>query len=138
MRLPSAKLLELIRSWLSEARAGGPGVLSADGSGLMIYGDIGGAAYIRADGTIEIEAEIPSSAWSTNPNMLTSILVCASKCRPALAELLPERPILAEDCISCSASGWISVGAVTLVCGDCYGLGWVSLPNTSLERTREG
>jgi hypothetical protein len=138
VRRPSAKLLELISGWLSDARAGGTGVLNSDGSGLMIYGDIGGAAYIRADGSIAIEEELPGSSWSANPNMLIAILVCASRRRPALAELLPDRAALDKDCVPCGATGWLAVGELTLVCEACSGLGWVAPPNTSLERTREG
>ncbi len=140
MRQPSSKLLEYVRGWIADAKSGAAGTLNADGSGVMIYGDIGGSAYIRADGSIEIEVadEVPGNTWRTDPNIRTVALVCASKRGPIFAELLPERPTHAEDCGSCEGTGWMTVGALTAVCGMCLGLGWLSRPTKSLERTREG
>lgn len=127
LRPPSDKLLQLIRGWIADARAGDHvGMLNADYTGLLIYGDIGGAAYIRADGSIDIEDDLPGSSWSTDPNILTSVLVCAVKRRPELAELLPERKALDTNCADCGATGWETLGSITIICEICHGLGWVS------------
>jgi len=140
MRNASASLLSQIREWIAEAQLRVPGALSADGCGVMIYADIGGAAYIHADGRIEVEPAdaVPGNAWREDPDVVTAILVTAAKRRPALAELLPERPAYANDCGVCGATGWVHVGVLTTVCGYCHGLGWLAPPNKSLERTREG
>jgi hypothetical protein len=140
MRNASASLLSQVREWIAEAKLEFPGALSTDGSGVMIYGDIGGAAYIHADGRIEVEPTdaVPGNAWREDPDVLTAILVAAAKRRPALAELLPERPTHANDCGVCGVTGWVHVGGLTTVCGTCHGMGWLAPPNKSLERTREG
>ena len=139
MREPTASLLSQIREWIAEAKHGFPGALSADGSGVMIYGDIGGAAYIYADGRIEVEPAdaVPGNAWREDPEVITAILVAAARRRPALAELLPDRPAQVSDCGVCGVSGWVHVGSLTIICGTCHGLGWLAPPDTSLERTRE-
>src|SRR3954462_8888817 len=140
MRDASASLLSQVREWIAEAKAGFAAALSTDGRGVMIYGDIGGAAYIYADGRIEVEPAdaVPGNAWREDPDVITAILVTAAKRRPALAELLPDRPAEASDCGVCGVSGWVHVAGLTTVCGKCHGLGWLTPPNKSLERTREG
>jgi len=126
--MPSSTLLRQVGEWLAEARAGDPAALSSDRSGVMIYGDIGGAAYIRADGSVVLEAwdDLPDNQWRADPAFLCSVLVSAAKKRPVLAELLPSRPRAAADCDACGGSGWIWIGTVELVCAHCHGLGWRS------------
>src|SRR3954447_9120451 len=103
MREASASLLSQVRDWIAEAKQGLPGALSTDGSGVMIYGDIGGAAYIYADGRIEVEPadSVPGNTWREDSEVITAVLVAAAKRRPALAELLPEKPAQASDCGVC-------------------------------------
>jgi hypothetical protein len=139
MRRASASLLAQVREWIAEAKLKSPGSLSANGDGVMIYGDIGGAAYIHSDGRIEVEPAdaVPGNVWREDPGVLTAILVAAAKRRPALAELLPVKPIDANGCGVCEGTGWVRVAGLTTVCGACHGLGWLSPPDTSLERTPE-
>jgi hypothetical protein len=140
MRNASASLLSQVREWIAKAKHEFPGALSTDGSGVMIYGDIGGAAYIYADGRIEVEPAdvVPGNGWREDPDVIAAILVAAAKRRPALTELLPDRPAHASDCGVCGVTGWVHIGGLTTVCGTCHGLGWLAPPNKSLERTREG
>jgi len=140
MRSASASLLSQVHNWIVDAKVRFPGALSSDGSGVMIYGDIGGAAYIYEDGRIEVEPAdaVPGNTWREDPNVVIAAVVAAAKRRPALAELLPLRPSDAGDCGACNGSGWIQIAGLSTVCGTCYGLGWLARPNTSLERTREG
>jgi len=137
MKSPSDALLKLIAEWIAEAKALHPGSLNSDGTGLMIYGDVGGAAYVRADGSIEIEPwdEFPENAWHSDTNFVYAALVAAAKKRPALAELLPDRHPGALDCTDCSGSGSLMFGSSELGCASCYGLGWhlyVDPPNPTV------
>jgi hypothetical protein len=104
----------------------------------MIYGDIGGAAYIHPDASIEIEPwdNYPDNSWLSEPGVRYAVLTIAAKKRPALKELLPPRPEAADDCGKCTGSGWLQIGALEVVCDACHGLGWPSPPHKSLERTR--
>lgn len=122
----SSALSALISAWLEDAHARAPASLSKDGRGLMIFGDVGGAAYLYADGTVVLEPwdALPESAWRADPAFLTGVLVSAAKKRPALVELLPRRPSAAGDCPICNATGWRSIGTTPLVCSSCHGLGW--------------
>ncbi len=126
--MPSSNLLRQVSDWLADARARHLDTLSTDGSGVMIYGDVGGAAYIRADGSIFLQAwqDVPDNHSRADPGFLHSALVSAAKNRPILAELLPSRPSGPVDCDACKASGWITIGATELVCSRCHGLGWRS------------
>ena len=137
--MASANLLKLIDQWLAEARTSFPAALNRDGSGVMIYGDVGGAAYIRSDGSVELEAwdDYPGNSWLSEPlGVRYAILTIAAKKRPALVELLPLRPAAADDCVKCGQTGWRKIGPLEVACEVCHGLGWISPPNNSLELTR--
>ncbi len=122
----SSSLAALITTWLAEARAEGPAAVSRDGQGLLIYGDLGGAAYLYKDGHVELEPwdETAENAWREDPGFRTAVLVSASRRRPELAELLPRRPHGATPCGACSGTGWTTIGEGSLVCAHCHGLGW--------------
>jgi len=95
----------------------------------MIYGDVGGAAYIRTDGSVFAEPwdDFPENQFRReDPGFVTSMIVVGAKKWPALLELLPDRPLGAADCTKCGGAGWVKVGTVDLVCGACDGLGWRS------------
>jgi hypothetical protein len=127
MKKASSALLREIPRWFAEARKNDPASFSIDGKGLRIYGDVGGAGYIRLDGTVftepwdEVDAE-----YTDDPNLLYTVIVVGAKTRPALRELLPDRPQDAMDCRDCGGTGWVAVGGGDLVCGTCHGLGWKS------------
>ena len=129
MPTPSSTLLREIADRLGEARKNKPASLSTDGSGVMICGDVGGAAYIRADGSIFTEPwdDVPDNQFRReDPGFLNSLLVVGAKRWAALGELLPDRPLVAADCDKCSGSGWLKFGTTELVCSACNGLGWRS------------
>jgi hypothetical protein len=125
----SENLRNLIEEWLAEARASYPGALNSDGSGVMICGGPGGAAFIRPDGSLDIEPadDDPFNPWLADPvGVRHSSLRIGAKRRPALAELLPPRPDEAKDCTKCAGTGWEQIGQLEIVCHTCHGLGWDS------------
>jgi hypothetical protein len=125
--MPSATLLRLVQEWLAHARSGQPTDLSVDGLGVRIYADAEGVAFIRDDGSVTLEPWYltPAERW-LDPAFRYTVLVTATKTRPALAELLPARPPAATDCVECAASGWVKAAGHELVCSVCHGLGWRS------------
>ncbi len=75
MRRPSASLLSEIAKRFGEARKNDPGSFSMDGKGLMIYGDIGGAGYIRLDGTVFTEPwDQVDEKYTDDPGLLYTVL----------------------------------------------------------------
>ncbi len=138
MKPPSETLLKLISEWHSEAIASFPGALNRDRTGVMIHGEIGGAAYIRLDGSIELEPwdEDPENPWRSDPNVVYAALVAALKKWPELAELMPDRQPDSEDCLDCGAIGHFNRG-LSLLCPSCYGLGWRPQPNPSLKEDKD-
>jgi hypothetical protein len=113
-----------IRGWIDEARVHDPATLSPGGDGVMLYADIGGAAYLRSDGAILSAGWDEEPVVETDPRWLLLAIVRGAERRPELAQLLPAQPPRAEDCRACSGSGAIDVGNHRLLCWDCAGLGW--------------
>ena len=121
----SSQLSALIRQWIDEARATHPSHLTPDGRAVLIYGDMGGAAYVTSDG------EILTQPWDADraqpepdPKLRHTALVIGARRRPELKELLPERSPSDTDCSACSGTGWLQFDAARIVCGQCGGLGW--------------
>ncbi len=120
-------LHELICKWIDAAKQTHPGSISTDQSALLLVASIGGASYIRPDGTVLTEV------WDTDDGLVEerdekmriSALVYGMTRYPELASLLPRRSEDSKDCSACIASGWVHVGNRELVCGECAGLGWV-------------
>jgi hypothetical protein len=113
-----------IRGWIEEARAHDPKALSPGGDAVMLYADIGGAAYLRSDGAILGAGWDEEPVVETDPRWLVLAIIHGSKRRPDLSQLLPIRPSRAEDCRACSGAGAGEVGNHRLVCWNCAGLGW--------------
>jgi hypothetical protein len=92
----------------------------------MIYGDIGGAAYIDPDGAITLEPwdDQPGNQWPADPEFQLVALVAGARSHPELAELLPARPANATGCQQCHETGWYNIAKTELVCAACHGLGW--------------
>ena len=119
MPQPSPALQKVIAEWVTHAKANDRGLVSADGSALRIYADMGGSVFIRPDGSLigETESRVPEAVdavWQT------VALVVGARTHPELRELLPKRTATAEDCARCNASGMLHGS----VCGRCSGLGW--------------
>lgn len=114
-----------IRGWIAEAKRSNPSSLSADGRAVMIYGDIGGAAYITPDG------EILTQAWDSeeppapeaDPTLRLAALVIGAEKHPQLRPLLPSRPSDAVTCKTCGGTGRLpKYPRLLCLCG---GIGWM-------------
>jgi len=123
----TASLGDLIREWIREAKNSHPATVSADGGALLLVADMGGACYIRPDGTILTHAWDSDLGLTEEKDLKvrTSALVHGIKKHPELAALLPHRSSSSKDCKSCAATGWVAHGQFSLVCGECAGLGWL-------------
>jgi hypothetical protein len=124
--MPSDILRAAIEQWIATARRSAPAALSHDGRAVMIYGDIGGAAYIAPDGEITLEPwdDLPSNQWRADPEFRLVALVAGARKHPELAELLPSRPVDAIACEQCHETGWYEIAEAEFVCAACHGLGW--------------
>jgi len=102
----------------------------AEAGGVMLYGTIGSAAFLRPDGTIVVHAAVD---WVNEPETYEwheatgkerwGALVLGARRMPELKALLPKRALGTPDCLQCKGSGFIHGG---IVCPDCGGLGWVA------------
>ena len=119
MPRPSPRLQKAIAEWLDEAKVHDPSMVSTDGTAVRIYADMGGAIFIRPDGSLIGETESRAQE-RVDPAWQTVALVVGARRHPELQGLLPERPAAASDCTTCGASGTLH----GIVCGTCSGLGW--------------
>jgi hypothetical protein len=121
-----AEVSRQIAARILEAKQEGSRRLSADGTALLLYADMGGECYLRPDGEIVSQSvDIAISPERESAVLRTVALVAGSDLYPELKALLPERPASSRDCPACSG-GWIPVGERRLICGKCNGLGWVA------------
>jgi hypothetical protein len=119
------ELSRQIAARILEARRHHPDRVSADGSALLLYADMGGQCYLRPDGEI-LRLSIDSGSSperETDPKFRTVALVAGSEVYPELGILLPVRPPSSRDCEACSG-GRVRVGERRMICGECNGLGW--------------
>ena len=121
---PSPSLSAEISRRLEEARRSTPARVSPDGTALMLYGDIGGCAYIRPDGDVHFVAHDEHVAYREPEAVVVASLVIGSKHFPELKELLPQRSPAARDCSACAGTGKFK--DFDIICGTCNGLGWTS------------
>jgi hypothetical protein len=101
---------------------------------VWLHTDMGPSFYLAADGRVLADDCIAREPLhDVVPPALYVALVAASKTigAPELLELLPARPIGAQDCERCAGARHVSWGrdVVTrepgqIVCPDCAGLGW--------------
>jgi len=103
----------------------------ADAQGMLLYGTIGHAAYLRADGSVwfhvaalsldtedEEEYEWQPAGGS---DRLRALLMGARR-YPELLDLLPQRPADAVECLRCTGTGRFLPNVYCHLWG---GLGWV-------------
>jgi|GraSoi013_1_40cm_1032412.scaffolds.fasta_scaffold254418_1 hypothetical protein len=119
MQQPSTSLQTAIAEWLRHAKASDLSRVSSDGTGFRIYADMGGAIFIRPDGSMI------SETGSSHPDPIdakwrTVALVASMREHPELRELLPQRPDTAVQCGPCIGTGRL----LGVICGTCFGLGW--------------
>jgi hypothetical protein len=111
------------------AKAGRGGLLSEDGTAVMVQGSIGYAACISPAGDIFMEVwadrDDEPSVIDRSYQAQLQVLVLGSSRLPALAALLPKRPEGTPACSEC-ADGWRSIGPIRIICETCSGLGWIS------------
>jgi len=100
-----------------------------ESNGMLLYGTIGHAAYLRADGSVWFHAPVDQIRepdkyeWrEAAPLERLGAINLGSKRHPELRELLPDRAAHAPDCDRCRGKGSLFEG---LQCPDCAGLGWV-------------
>jgi len=86
---------------------------------------------LRADGTLW---DAPNEDWGKSltplpPELHTMALAAGVARFPWLAEVLPARPLDAEDCPTCSGRGEVlPAGAASgtgILCPRCHALGWL-------------
>ena len=115
-----------VPSWLPEfVRAR----LESETSGMLLYGTIGHAAYLRSDGSVWLHA---ARDWVNDPDTYEwhqasrterwGALLLGAKRFPELAEMLPLRSSGDSDCSPCHGSGRV---VADVLCPTCGGLGWV-------------
>ena len=100
---------------------------------LPIYADMGGNILIRPDGellfvSIDEDEDNPGVVTSLiEPKWRTIALVVGSEKYPELRELLPSRPLNAQDCQHCGGRGRIDPlpEIKGILCGYCDALGWI-------------
>jgi len=126
--------VQSIPSWLPQfvekqmESQGGRGVLSGAVDGMLLYGTIGHAAYLRPDGSVWYQVTAEASEATTDEWQVASYieridaLVIATKRYPELLELLPLRPSDVPNCGMCKGSGRV---VAEMNCTTCGGLGWV-------------
>jgi len=100
-----------------------------ESNGLLLYGTIGHAAYLRADGSVWFHAPVDRIRdpdryeWrEASPVERLGAINLGVKKHPESRELLPTRPANAPDCRRCSGRGSLFE---EVQCPDCGGLGWI-------------
>lgn len=99
--------------------------------GMLLYGTIGHAAYLRADGSVwfhvaalSLDTEDDEEyEWqvAAGTDRLRALLM-GTRRYPELLELLPTRPADAVECLRCTGTGRFFPNVYCHLCG---GLGWV-------------
>jgi len=103
----------------------------AAAQGMLLYGTIGHAAYLRDDGSVwfhvaalSLDTEDDEEyEWqvATGTDRLRALQMGARR-YPELLELLPQRPADAVECLRCTGTGRFLPNVYCHLCG---GLGWV-------------
>ena len=130
-------IVRLLEAQLGELEPTNPSLAESirDAGGVLLYGTIGSAGYLRPDGSVWIndadnwdESVDIRFVWreATGPERW-SALVLGSRRMPEIAQLLPKRSADAIDCAACGRTGNVRVGeGADLICSTCGGMGWLS------------
>lgn len=125
-------LRDLVQHWIAEALAGGPGTVHPTTGGLLISGWLRVGCTLTPDGTIWQSMLIDFITRLEDGPEKVATIVWAAREFPTLADWLPRRPVEATLCPGevegqpCDAGrSSRSVGAASLYCLRCGGLGWV-------------
>jgi hypothetical protein len=97
--------------------------------GIALMGTIGATWLVRPDGTFwDVDDDFGRPLTPLADERHASALAYGVKRYPWLADLLPERPVGAVDCIECGAHGWLpyaQASAGEIQCPQWDGLGWL-------------
>jgi hypothetical protein len=101
-----------------------------EAGGVLLYGTIGGAAYLRPDGSVWLHWAVD---WVNDSEQYEwreaagddrwGALVLGARRIPELRRLLPVRESETPDCPRCEGSGFVLGG---VICPDCGALGWMA------------
>ena len=133
MQLPPELANEIARRF-ERAKANG-GSLSTDRTAVLVDGSIGYGCYISPDGdlfmeTYDIGSDEPPTVDRSYGAQI-QVLLLGSRSLPQLAELIPQRPLAANDCSACNGTGRTHLelsrlfGSDGFLCQVCFGLGWI-------------
>jgi len=133
MKFPPALKSE-IQTRFEQMKKSSAAQLSTDRRAVPICGSIGYTCYFSPDGDIFMETYDLSNDEPPVPDRSRhaeiACLVLGSEYLPALAELLPNRPLDAPTCATCKGVGWLHRGVLGpkgILCHDCSGLGWIEV-----------
>ena len=100
--------------------------------GVLLWGTLGYAAYVRVDGSVWIEEEGTDDSTVTrrlaSEHERAGAFHKAAEQFPEFAAMVPGRPQHAPLCATCAGAGrWRlqEQSDASTWCGDCDGLGWL-------------
>ncbi len=115
--------------------------VAASTGALPLWSDMGGCIAITPDGTfVYYDWNTSNISEENNPAWRLLTLVSGSKQYPELRVLLPKKTEDAEHCSMCKGTGYLVVKdhvCNNIVCGKCFGLGWVTDDIISLSQRLE-
>jgi hypothetical protein len=120
------ELAEQIRMRIRESSD----VVAASTNALPLWSDMSGCIALKPDGSfVHYEWDTHKITEEKSPSWQLLALVAGSKEHPELEALLPQKTEDARQCSMCQGTGCLVVEdyvAKNIVCGDCFGLGWVT------------
>jgi hypothetical protein len=97
--------------------------IASQTSALPVYSDMSGTLCISPEGVILFfDSESKQITEITDVNWRIIAAVSAAEKIPGLRNMLPNRPLTALTCSSCLGMGRQQGN---LLCGVCFGLGWI-------------
>jgi hypothetical protein len=133
MRIPESKhevIVKLLKRY--DPRPWGLADIAAAQQAVPIYTSWTGTTFLRIDGqffTLDQEDRPGEFLPELNEQWQLASLTTAARRERSLVQLLPARPVGADDCAFCEGAGFLLVGEMQLdiTCGECAGLGWISV-----------
>ena len=115
--------------------------VAASVAALPLWSDIGGCIAIKPDGSfVQCDWDSGKIVEEKNPAWQLLALVAGSKIYPELEVLLPKETGEAQQCSMCKGTGCLVIEdyvSKNIVCGQCFGLGWVTDDLISLSKELE-
>jgi hypothetical protein len=106
-----------------------PEKLMGSEDAVIMFAGLGDPMYLTFDGRVlvlDMLEDVPPREAANFQEAASAIVVGAKNRKsPELLTLLPMRPQSAADCNECDNTGWQQfTESITIVCGNCGGLGW--------------